>query len=273
MTKEDLKQKLSDFLLQLRLEEKSKRTIDKYHCDILKFIDSINHQGDITKEDVIVFKEKIMESEYKPSSINSFIVAINKFLIWNSLSDLKVKKIKTQQASSLEDVISVSDYARLLRVAKKMNHHEIYMIMKIIATTGIRIGELKYFTVESIKSFFIHVRNKGKDRDIIMTQELARELRKYCKDHGVTSGVIFDISEVTIWRRMKKIASVAKVNKRKVHAHSFRHLFAKEFMDQYNNPLDLADILGHKSLETTRIYTRSTNEEKRKKMERMKGKK
>ncbi len=270
MTKEDLKQKLSDFLLQLRLEEKSKRTIDKYHCDILKFIDSINHQGDISKEDVIVFKEKIMESEYKPSSINSFIVAINKFLIWNNLSDLKVKKIKTQQASSLEDVISVTDYARLLRFAKKMNQHEIYMIMKIIATTGIRIGELKYFTVESVKSYFIHVRNKGKDRDIIMTQELAREIRRYCRDHKITSGKIFNLSEVTIWRRMKKVAGAAKVNKNKVHAHSFRHLFAKEFMDKYNNPLDLADILGHNSLETTRVYTRSTNEEKRRKMENMK---
>jgi len=112
--------------------------------------------------------------------------------------------------------------------------------------------------------------NKGQARAILLTQELARELRKYCKDHQIREGKIFTLSTPTIWRQMKQTASEAKVSLEKVHAHSFRHLFAKEFMEQYNNVLDLADILGHSSLETTRIYTRSSLDEKRKKLENMK---
>ena len=103
--------------------------------------------------------------------------------------------------NSIDNIISISDYKRLLRFAKKLNHDDIYMIMKIIATTGIRISELRFFTVEAIKSsFYIHVRNKGKDRDIILTQELARELRKYCKDNNIKSGRIFNLGDLAIWK-------------------------------------------------------------------------
>lgn len=264
-------QVLDEFILELKYQEKAERTLSKYKADILKFLDSIKHDNEITKDDVLLFKKMISEGQYKPRSINSYIVAVNKFLKWCGNEDMKVKKLKMQMKNSIDNIISISDYKRLLRFAKKLNHDDIYMIMKIIATTGIRISELRFFTVEAIKSsFYIHVRNKGKDRDIILTQELARELRKYCKDHNIKSGRIFNLGDLAIWRKLKKIAGAARVNKDKVHAHSFRHLFAKEFISEYNNPLELADILGHSSLETTRIYTRSTNEEKRKKLEQMK---
>jgi len=141
--------------------------------------------------------------------------------------------------------------------------------MKILSITGIRISELEYFTVENIQKYHFKVFNKGKEREILLTQELARELRKYCRDQHIREGKIFTLSIPTIWRQMKKTAGEAKVSLDKVHPHSFRHLFAKEFMEQYNNVLDLADILGHRSLETTRIYTRSTLDEKRKKLENM----
>ncbi len=238
----------------------------------MKFINYLDHENEITKDDVLAFKMHICSSKYKPRSINSYIVAVNKFLRWCGLEELKVKKLKMQQRNSIDNIISYNDYKRLLRFARKLEHHDIYMIMKIIATTGIRISELKFFTVEGIKSFYINVRNKGKDREIILTQELARELRKYCRENNITKGKIFELSDVVIWRKMKRIAGAARVNKSKVHAHSFRHLFAKEFMSEYNNALELADILGHSSLETTRIYARTTNEEKRKKIEKMRNK-
>lgn len=272
MKKNELIPRLDDFIIFLRRLEKADRTLSKYRSDVTKFIDFLDHNNDISKDDVIAFKKTLTDSDYEPSSINSYIVAINKFLYWCGNKDMKVKQLKMQQKTSLDEVISSADYKRLLRFAKKLGHDDIYLIMKIIATTGIRIGELKYFTVEGIQSFYINVRNKGKDRIIILTQELARELRKYCRDHHIKSGRLFNLSEVTIWRKMKSIAGSAKVNKSIVHAHSFRHLFAKEFMEEYNNPMDLADILGHSRLETTRIYTRSTNEEKRKKLEKMRMK-
>ena len=143
--------------------------------------------------------------------------------------------------------------------------------------TGIRISELKYFTVESIKSNYIVAFNKGKERNIIVRQDLARELRKYCRENNIKEGFIFRGEkknkmpvESTIWRQMKKVAGASRVNKNKVHAHSFRHLFAQVFLNEYSdNITELADILGHNSLETTRLYTRSSNAQKKSKLEKM----
>lgn len=273
MTKQDLEQQLDIFILEMKNLEKADRTIAKYRVNIQKFIEYIQHDNELTKNDVLEFKKRILQSQYKPATINSIIVAVNKYLKWLGSKDLVVKKIKQQQKSSLESVVSKADYGRLLRFAKRMGYEDMYFIMKIIATTGIRISELNFFTVEAIQdSYYIHVRNKAKDRDIILTKELSRDLKRYCRENRIRSGQIFKINESTIWRRMKRIAGAARVNKDNVHAHSFRHLFAKEYMERYNNALELADILGHSRLETTMIYTRSTSEEKRKKLEKLREK-
>jgi len=267
MNRHDMTVKLEEFLIELKYQEKSERTLHKYRTNNEHFIAFIQHDNDLTKDDVMEFKKLISSGIYKPSTINSYIIAVNKFIRWNGEGNLTVEKLKLQQRSSLDDVVSQIEYKRLLRFAKSLGYEDIHLIMKIIALSGIRIGELEYFTVESIKKFYIHVRNKGKDRDIILIQELVRELRKYCRDMRILKGPIFTINQSTIRRRMSKVASAASVRKDKVHPHSFRHLFAKSYMEKFNNALELADILGHSSLETTRIYTRSTNEEKRKKME------
>lgn len=269
MNRTELNNCLDEFLIELKYQEKAERTLDKYRTNIQGFIDSIQHDNEITKDDVLLFKKHITSGMYKPATINSYIVAVNKFIRWIGQPDMTVKKLKQQQKSSLDDVISPSDYKRLLRFAKRLGMDDMYLIMKIIASSGIRISELDYFTAENIKKFYIHVRNKGKDRDIILIQEMARELRKYCRDHHIESGPIFTLNQTTIRRRLKRIAGTARVNREKVHPHSFRHLFAKSYMAEFNNALELADILGHSSLETTRLYTRSTNEEKRRRMENM----
>jgi len=186
--------------------------------------------------------------------------------------------LKKQHAASNSEIISLADFKRLLRFARRMNQEDTYLIMKILAMTGIRIEELSFFTVENVKTNYIHVRNKGKERSIIIRQDLAREIRQYCRNKGIKSGIIFFcrtpgkmMAKSTIWRRMQKIAGVARVSKNKVHAHSFRHLFAKMFLEEYNGSIaELADILGHNSLETTRIYAKTTDEEKRRKLERIK---
>lgn len=273
MNKAQLQEKLAAYIEAQTLLERSPSTTSKYQRDIQHFIDFLPEQPDILKSHVLAYKDALCQGQYKTSSINNFITIVNTFLKWCQLSDLRVREIKTQQKSSLPNVVNESDVSRLLRYAHKQGKTEIALIIKIIITCGIRISELESFTVFNIQGFSFTTYNKGKEREIILTQELARELRHYCKDKGLREGKIFQISYSTILRHMKQVASAAKVSLDRVHPHSFRHYFAKEFMNQYNNVLDLADILGHSSLETTRIYTRSTVEEKRRKLENMKGRK
>ena len=267
MNKTNLSEQLDLFIDELRLQEKSDRTLIKYKADILKFINYLSHDNEISKDDMLGFKRSIMSRKYKPATINSILIAVNKYIRWSGINDMNVKKLKVQQINSLESVISFEDYNRLLRYARILKHEDIRMIMRILGETGIRISELEFFTVESIQDYYIHIRNKGKDRDVIMTQFLSRDLKRYCRENKIKSGAIFTINTSTIWRRMKEIAGAARVNKARVHAHSFRHFFAKEYMKEFNNAIELADLLGHSDLKTTRFYTMTSKEEKRKQLE------
>lgn len=279
MDKNALKDRLPIFLMEQSDEEKSRNTLKKYEHNIVMFIEWLPDAADVDKSMVIDFKRHLLDDlRFRTNTINNYIVVINKFLHWCGISDCKVKQLKKQHVASNSEILSLADYKRLLRFAKRMNQEDTYLIMKILAMTGIRIEELSFFTVENMKSNYIHVRNKGKERSIVLRQDLAREIRQYCRINAIHEGIIFFcqtkgkmMAKSTIWRRMRRIAGAAKVQKNKVHAHSFRHLFAKMFLNEYNgNIAELADILGHNSLETTRIYAKSTDEEKRQKLERIK---
>ena len=279
MNKSRLKEQLPLFIMEQLEDEKSQNTLKKYSRNIESFLEWIPDDVDIDKALLIDFKRHLLEDlHFRTNTINNYVVCINKFLYWCGIDDCKVKQLKKQHAASNSEVLSLSDYKRLLRFAKRMKQEDTYLIMKILAMTGIRIEELSFFTVENVKSNYIYVRNKGKERSIIIRQDLAREIRQYCRDRGINTGIIFFcktkgkmMAKSTIWRRMQKIAGAARVNKNKVHAHSFRHLFAKMFLEEYNGSIaELADILGHNSLETTRIYAKTTDEEKRRKLERIK---
>ncbi len=279
MTKKELLLKLDEWIDEQRFQEYSDNTLKQYKANVLKFIDWLKDDEIITKQTTINFKKYLYELNPRPttSSINTWIIELNKFLKWLELNDLTIKKIKQQTKTSTEEVLSVSDYKRLLRFSKRMGLFKLHCIMKVLAMTGIRISELKYFTVENLKSNYIVAFNKGKERNIIVRQDLARELRKYCRENKIKEGYIFTGEKKgkmphasTIWRQMKKVSGAARVNKKKVHAHSFRHLFAQVFLDEYNNNItELADILGHNSLETTRLYTRSSNSQKKSKLEKL----
>lgn len=279
MKKEELKERLPQFILEQSEDEKAQNTIKKYRRNIEVFLEWLPDGSEIDKATVIEFKRHLLDvRNFRTNTINNYIVTINKYLYWCGIEECKVKQLKKQHVASNSEILSLADYKRLLRFAKRFNQDDTYLIMKILAMTGIRIEELSYFTVENMKSNYIHVRNKGKERAIIIRQDLAREIRQYCRDNGIKSGVIFYckdkgkmMAKSTIWRRMKRLAGVAKVKKNKVHAHSFRHLFAKAFLNEYNGSIaELADIMGHNSLETTRIYAKTTDEEKRLRLERIK---
>lgn len=279
MKKADLEARLPEFVMEQSENEKANNTLKKYRRNIEAFIQWIPEDADISKMHVIDFKRHLLEDlRFRTNTINNYIVSINKFLYWCGIDDCKVKQLKKQHAASNSEILSLTDFKRLLRIAKRIGQNDTYLIMKILAMTGIRIEELSFFTVENVKTNYIHVRNKGKERSIILRQDLAREIRAYCRENGIREGIIFQgkvkgkmIAKSTIWRRMQKIAGIAKVRKNKVHAHSFRHLFAKMFLEEYNGSIaELADILGHNNLETTRIYAKTTDEEKRRKLERIK---
>jgi site-specific recombinase XerD len=277
LNKSDAAERLPEFLTELKYAEKAANTLKKYQTNIEAFIGYLQPDKEIIKDDTLAFKQFLINLKFQTSTINSYIVSVNKYLKWLDHKELIVKQLKQQRKGSLEEVINLSDYKRMLRFAKTCGRMDIYYIMKILVMTGIRISELKYFTVENLKTNYILAINKGKERNIILRQDLVRELRKYCRENNIKTGYIFPgqardrmINESTVWRNMQRIAGNAKIKKSKIHAHSFRHLFAKLYLDEFpNNITELADILGHNSLETTRIYTRSTDAEKREKIERI----
>lgn len=279
MTKEEIKKELDNFIDSERLDEKSKRTIGDYRNAVNKLIDFLPDEFEITKSLMIDFKENLTEKGFKVKSKNKYIVIVNKFLKYLKLNDCTLKKFKEQQKTSIDDPIWEQEHKRMLRWAKKLNMMDMYFIIKIFAHTGARIDELKYFTVESLESNFIKgAYNKGKERTLIMTNELKRELKNYCKEQEIKNGYIFVspkkdgqmLNNSTIWRRLKKIANSAKINPDKIHPHAWRHLFAKKCKENGIDLDELRDILGHNDIKTTAIYTMTSNKEKKNKLERIK---
>ena len=265
----NLVEKLEDFELSLKETEKADATIKKYRTNVNAFIKYVEDKK-LTKRTVIEFKEQLDSvDKYLPNTTNNYLIVLNKFFKFIDREDLCVKIIKQQNKVSVDYSLSKSDYHRLLRTTKKYEEDDNYIILRILAETGIRISELSFFKVESL-SKTIKVRIKGKDREIPVNLDLIRAIRKYCRDKKIKEGlVIFNpktnkaYADSTIWRRLKKIAGRARVNKNSVHPHAFRHYFAKCYLETYPNDIaGLADILGHNSLETTRIYTKLTNKEK-----------
>ena len=277
--KQDLYPLVDEWINEQYYQEYSDNTLKQYKANVLKFVDWMDDDEILTKDTTIRFKNYVYNLEPRPktSTINTWIIEINKFLKYIDRKDLTLKKIKMQVKTSNNEVLTIADYKRLLRFAKRKNNMQLYYIIKVLAMTGIRISELKYFTVENIKENYIDGFNKGKERKIILRQDLARELRKYARDNNIKTGYIFRgakkgcmPNKATIWKQLKKTAGAARVNKKKVHAHSFRHLFAQIFLESYPGAItELADILGHNSLETTRLYTRTSNKKKKSKMEQM----
>lgn len=270
MTTKDLRNALEDFTSQMKNEEKAPGTIRLYRGQITRYLDwleahEIEEPG---QEDLLAYKKE-MQAEKSVSYTNNSLTILNKYMGFCGV-DAHAKQIKTQSKGSNNETLSRSDYERLLRWSKKMDKERLYLIMKTLAGTGIRIEELKYITVEAVQGRgAVTVTNKGKTREIIIGKELRKLLRKYCKDNDLTSGIIFHgrgdkpLDPSRIWRELKEVAGQARVKKSKVHAHSFRHLFASEYMKLDGASItELADLLGHSSLETTRIYTRTSTSDK-----------
>lgn len=254
---------------ELIQQELSVNTVNAYLQAVEDFL-RITGKKRITKKLVVQYKAQL-ERKYAVNTINLKIIAINKFLKFIGKEDCTVKTLRYQR-KSLENVINDEEYHRLLSYAATRKNKKYYMIIRTLAMTGIRISELQYVTVEAARRGGTVVKNKGKHREIYFPRELQAALLEYCGHIGIRSGIIFSgskggaISREAVWRGLKRYAKRAGIHEANVYPHSFRHHFALVYMEKYSNLLELADILGHSNLSTTRIYTSSSKEDKRRRM-------
>ncbi|MDE7423381.1 MAG: tyrosine-type recombinase/integrase [Lachnospiraceae bacterium] len=270
----EIMEKLDLFEKQMKEREYSAITLEKYVKDIKKMLDFMG-ENEVEKSTLQAYKCYLIE-HYKPNTINSYIISVNVFMKWAERNDLLLKTVRIQKNSSLENVLSKQEYEKMIEVAKEQKSWRNYMIIKVLAMTGMRVGELQYLTTDALKSGKITVMRKGKYREIYMPKSLMQLLDEYCQKEEIHNGYLFfgrdqkkPLDTTGIWKMLKKIAKRADVDIQKVYPHSFRHLFAKTFMKTTGNILDLADILGHSNVETTRRYTLTTIEEKRNALEKL----
>jgi site-specific recombinase XerD len=250
--------------------ERSPATVKKYLRDADKFLRfSGKTLRQITRQDVLMYKDHLVK-KYVPVSVNSYLIALHKLFSYLGNDALRVRTLKIQRKASLNDVLSGEEYAALRECARSSGKIRLYYILRVLASSGIRVSELQYITPNMLKSGKTFVSSKKKVREIIMPNALCAELDRYCAEQGLAPGdIIFHgrkkdalIDKSCIWREMKALALRAGVPQEKVHAHNFRHLFAKQYLARFHDIVDLADVLGHSSIETTRIYTRTSGQEK-----------
>ncbi len=260
----------------LYVEEKSKNTVEKYLRDVHAFM-VFSDGKEITKETVVAYKNKLINEDYAVRSINSMLASLNSVFSFLGWEDCKVKTIKLQRKIYCpeEKELTKAEYTKLVSAAKQKGDERLNLIIQTICGTGIRVSELQFITVEAIKSGEAVVSLKGKIRSVFIVKELQKKLLRYATEHGMKSGMIFvtrtgkPLNRTNIWREMKKLCADANINPSKVFPHNLRHLFARTFYSIEKDIAKLADILGHSSINTTRIYIISTGNEHRRRMENM----
>lgn len=265
---------INTFREYLVLEEKSTATVEKYLRDVRAF-HLFACQRAMTKERMMAYKKYLIEKGYAASSINSMLASLNSLLDFQGWSDCKVKNIKTQRQTHCaeEKELTKSEYLRLLEAAK--DRPQLHLILETICSTGIRVSELRFFNAEAVKRGEITVSCKSKTRTILLPSKLKKMLPDHAKKNGICSGAIFitrngkPLDRNNIWAQMKSLREAAGVKASKVFPHNLRKLFARTFYGIEKEIAKLADILGHSSIDTTRIYIMTTGTEHRRKIERL----
>ena len=267
---------IAAFATYLKSEEKSENTIEKYIRDGRAFSAYVG-KAEITKETVIAYKNKLVSDNYAVRSINSMVASLNGLFSFLGWADLTVKSIKLQRQIYCpeEKELTKAEYMRLVNTAKQKGNERLNLLIQTICGTGIRVSELSYITVEAVKCGKAVVSLKGKTRSVFIVRDLQKKLLRYAAEQKIISGAIFitrngkPMSRTNIWREMKNLCEQAGVNPKKVFPHNLRHLFARTFYGIEKDIAKLADILGHSSINATRIYIITTGNEHRQRMENM----
>ena len=269
-------QAIECFEKHLREEEKSENTTRKYLRDVRAFMAYLNG-AEVTKGSVIAYKNRLINKNYAVRSINSMLASLNTLFSFLGWPDCRVRSIRLQRQLYCpeEKELTKDDYTRLCQTAKCRHNERLNLILQTICGTGIRVSELQYITVEAVKHGEAVVNCKAKTRSVFIVKELKQKLLRFAAEQGIKSGMIFvtrtgkPISRTNIWREMKALCAEARVDPQKVFPHNLRHLFARVFYGLEKDIAKLADILGHSSINTTRIYIISTGTEHRRRMENM----
>ena len=270
----DSRKQLENFSRWLSREEKSEATREKYLRDAEAFFRYIGKE-EINKEGLLAWKQQLIDRGYAIRSINSMLASVNCLLDFLGLRECKVKSLKLQYQTycSEEKELTKAEYLRLLEASREKT--QLNLVIQTICATGIRVSELRHFTVEAVRTGEIAVCCKGKNRRVFLPGKLRKLLLRYAKEKKITTGVIFRngkgkaLDRSSIWRQMKQLCRAASVKESKVFPHNLRKLFARTFYGIEKDIAKLADVLGHSSINTTRIYIMTSGTEHRKKLERL----
>ncbi len=246
--------------------EKAVATIDKYLHDMITFLHWLDGR-ELTKAEVLAYKERL-QALYAPVSVNCVLSSLNSFFACMEWYELRVRLLKIQRKTYLESEkeLTKTEYTRLLRAAQRQGRGRLYWLMQTICSTGIRVSELHFWTVEAVRRGYADIACKGKRRRVWLPADLQRALKQYTVKNKIQSGPVFvtktgrPLDRTNIWSEMKKLCREAGVSERKVFPHNLRHLFARTHYTAYKDIVRLADILGHTNVNTTRIYTMESGE-------------
>ena len=266
---------VQEYRAHLVNEEKSAATLEKYLRDVEAFAAWLEG-GEFDKATVLAYKVKLCR-EYAPASVNAALSSLNSFFHFMEWYELKVKNLKIQRQifASTEKELTKAEYERLLRAAKQKKNERLYLLMQTICSTGIRVSEVRHVTVESVARGVAEINCKGKRRRVFLPRQLCQMLKQYIKTQKIKSGAVFvtkngnPLDRSNIWSDMKKLCRAANVSEKKVFPHNLRHLFARTYYSLQKDVVRLADILGHSSVNTTRIYTMETGEIHRRQIQKL----
>ena len=256
-------------------EEKANATINKYLHDVSEFQIWLGEQ-ELCKTVVLSYKSYLCE-KYAPASVNATLSSLNSFFCFMEWYDLKVKNLKIQKQifASMDKELTKFEYDRLLKAAKQKKNERLYLLMQTICSTGIRVSEVRYVTVEAVGRGVAEINCKGKRRQVFLPKQLCQILKQYIKEQKIKSGAVFvtrkgnPLDRSNIWSDMKKLCKAANVSEKKVFPHNLRHLFARTYYSLQKDIVRLADILGHSNVNTTRIYTMETGEIHRRQIQKL----
>lgn len=267
---------ISNFRTMLVADEKSAATVAKYMRDVYAFAAYVGLGALVTKEVAVAYKQSLME-QYAPSSVNSMLAAVNRFFKEVGWYDCLLKSLKIQRQAfrARERELSREEYHRLLCAAQTRGDNRLYLLMQTICATGIRVSELRFITVEAAQRGYAMVNLKGKMRKVLLPVALCQKLKRYARERGIRSGYIFitrsgtPMDRSNILHAMKALCEQAGVERSKVFPHNLRHLFACCYYQAEKDISRLADLLGHSSINTTRIYTCVSGDEQARQIERL----
>lgn len=263
----------------LKREERSLGTIEKYMRDVRRFAEWNGAEGaaEVTKEQAAAWKQSLVEQGYRPVTINSMLAALNGFFRFQGWEECRVRFLRVQKQNfrRKERELTRTDYEKLLEAASENGKEWLRLLMEAICSTGIRVSEVKYLTVEAAREGRAEIAMKGKIRVILLPGKLQKKLLKYAKKQKIAAGELFlsasgrSLSRKRIWAEMKGLCKAAGVEPTKVFPHNLRHLFARTFYRVCRDLAHLADVLGHSSINTTRIYLTTTEAQQAKTIEQL----